>query len=274
MDIKTALKQRRLMRQKAKDTKQEQKRKSRIHWVPTTALVVANLLVLSLDYRVVEAIYKITGNVALAVFALFTSGAMFILWFDVLYQYLLSNETQKNIALAFSGLSLLSAGFFAFLDYGLSAGYGVDQVLPMEANLLFAGMVVLTIANGIGLFVWYIYDEQVQRKSIVERNRADNDFDAETLEDANKMLEKAGVVLQRKQAMESRFGKEAVEEMMSMLAGLEDALGVDLDGDGRIGNRPQAPQTRPSASFASNTHDELGEAEIKPKNPQTGQGQQ
>jgi hypothetical protein len=137
---------------------------------------------------------------------------------------------------------------FAFLDYGLSAGYGVDQVLPVEANLLFAAMVILTVANGIGLFAWYILDDQVQRKTTVERNRADNDFESETLEDANRMLEKAGKVLENKSVMEKRYGKEAVEEMLSMLAGIETALGIDLDGDGSIG-KPQ--QTRPA--FAQET---------------------
>lgn len=243
MNIREVLVRRRQMKAKTEQVKQEVARNNKIHLVPTVALVVANILVISLDYRVVEAIYKLTDNVVLAIFALFTSGAMFILWFDVLYRYLLSNDVQKYISLAFSGLSLVSAGVFAFLDYGLSAGFNVEKVLPVEANILFAGMVILTIANGVGLFVWYIYDDQIQRKTIVERNRADNDFDSETLEDANKMLEKAGKVLERKNTMESRYGKEAVEEMLAMLAGLETVLGVDLNGDGRVGGKPQAQMT-------------------------------
>jgi hypothetical protein len=248
MNIRDVLVRRRQMKAKTQQVKAEIARKSKIHYVPIIALVAANLLVVSLDYRVVEAVYKLTDNVALSVFALFTSGAMFILWFDVLYQYLLKNDNQNKISLAFSGLSLVSAGMFAFLDYGLSAGYGVDQVLPVEANLLFAAMVILTVANGIGLFAWYILDDQVQRKTTVERNRADNDFESETLEDANRMLEKAGKVLENKSVMEKRYGKEAVEEMLSMLAGIETALGIDLDGDGSIG-KPQ--QTRPA--FAQET---------------------
>ena len=191
MNVKDIYVQRRKMKEKAKTATAEGKRKSKIQSVPKIALVVANLLVLSLDYRVIEAIYKITNNAMLAVFALFTSGAMFILWFDVLYHYLLANETQKNISLAFSGLSLISAAFFAFLDYGLSAGFGVDQVLPVEANLLFAGMVILTVANGTGLFWWYISDDQVQRQSIAEKSKAEDDFEAEKLGDVGRKMEKA-----------------------------------------------------------------------------------
>jgi hypothetical protein len=251
MNIRDALLAKRRQKAQAKQAQVEKKRKNKMHYVPTIALISANVLVLSLDYRVFEAMYKLTDNIALAIFALFTTGIMFILWFDVLYQYLLANEIQKGIALGFSGLSLVSAGFFAFLDYGLSAGFGVDAVLPVEATLLFAGMVVLTVANGVGLFAWYIYDDQVMRKSIVERNRAENEFDAETIEDANLMLEKAGKVLEKKQVMEKRFGKDAVDEMMSMLAGIEDVLGVDLNGDGRVGTQPQR-------QFASDTK------EVKP----------
>lgn len=261
MNVFQALRTRRALKQKVQQEKNEQNRKSKVHIIPTIALVVANLLVLSLDYRVIEAIYKLTNNAALAIFALFTSGAMFVLWFDVLYQYLLANTWQKRIALAFSGLALVSAGLFAFLDYGLSAGFGVEEVLPMEAKALFASMVILTVMNGIGLFVWYIIDEQVQRKSIVEKNRADADFDAETIEDANKMLEKAGQVLQRKEQLETRFGKDAVDEILSMLSGLEEATGLDLNGDGVIGN-PQKPRQMPMTANAATTKDHLGDVDF------------
>jgi len=266
MNVKDIYVQRRKMKEKAKTATAEGKRKSKIQSVPKIALIVANLLVLSLDYRVIEAIYKITNNAMLAVFALFTSGAMFILWFDVLYHYLLANETQKNISLAFSGLSLISAAFFAFLDYGLSAGFGVDQVLPVEANLLFAGMVILTVANGTGLFWWYISDDQVQRQSIAEKSKAEDDFEAEKLEDVGRMLEKAETVLAKKRAMESKYSADAVAEMMSLLSGIETALGTDIDGDGIIG--------KPKQSFASHTRSEIDNVTITPANPQTGQGKE
>lgn len=272
MDIRQVYVQRRKMKEQATRNLQENKRKSRIRSVPIIALVVANLLVLSLDYRVVEAIYKITDNVALAVFALFTSGAMFILWFDILYHYLLANQVQKNIALAFSGLSLLSAAFFAFLDYGLSAGFGVESILPFEANMLFAGMVILTVANGAGLFAWYVYDDQVQRQSTAEKSKAEDDFEAEKLEDVNRMLAKAETVLSKKTAMESKYGREAVSEMMSLLSGIETALNVDLDGDGHIG-KPQNTPRQAVASFASQVGDSLPTVTPKAENGDFTQGQ-
>lgn len=260
MDIKSVYVQRRKVKAQAAQNLSESKRKSRIRNVPKIALVVANLLVLSLDYRVVEAIYKITNNAALAIFALFTSGAMFILWFDVLYHYLLSNQAQKNIAMAFSALSLLSAALFAFLDYGLSAGFGVEQILPVEANLLFAGMVILTVANGAGLFAWYIYDDQVQRQSTAEKSKAEDDFEADKLEDVSRMLAKAETVLSKKTVMESKYGREAVSEMLDLLSGIETALGVDLDGDGRVGrpqNTPQNAPRTPVQAFSSQVGDNL-----------------
>jgi hypothetical protein len=266
MDLKQVFIRRRLAKAQKEQKTADQKRRDSIHNVPKIALWVANILVLSLDYRVVEAVYQLTDNIMLSIFALFTSGMMFILWFDVLYRYLLKNDKQNYISIAFSGLSLVSAGVFAFLDYGLSAGYGVEKVLPVEANLLFAGMVILTIANGAGLFAWYIFDDQVERKSKVEKNRADNDFDAETIEEADKLLEKAGVVLQRKEAMEKRFGKEAVGEIMDMLSGIEDLLGVDLNNDGKIGNRPQMTANASDTSAAL----QLKEAPRDPNPPKAG----
>lgn len=251
MSIRNIYVQRRKMKEQAQRNISEAKRKTSLQARPMTALIVANLLVISLDYRVIEAMYKLTQNLALSVFALFTTGAMFILWFDVLYHYLLANDIQKKISMAFSGLSLISAAFFAFLDYGLSAGFGIEQVLPVEVNMLFAGMVILTVLNGVGLFAWYIFDDQVQRKSTAEKSKAEDDFEADKLDDVNRMLEKADALLAKKQTMESKYGSEAVSEVMALLSGVETALGVDLDGDGKIGNKPV------SRSYAETVKDQI-----------------
>ena len=138
MNVLEALKKKREIKANAAQKIERSKQINNVNAIPRIALIVANALVLSLDYRVVEAVYKITDNVMLAVFALFTSGAMFVLWFDVLYQYLLASEWQKNISLAFSGVALVSAGVFAFLDYGLSAN-GANELMQTEKNILFAG---------------------------------------------------------------------------------------------------------------------------------------
>lgn len=61
----------------------------------------------------------------------------------------------------------------------------------------------------------------------------------------------------RRDASDMRAELEIYEE--------EKKTGRDINNDGHIGKPVQASQTR--ASFASNTPDELGDAEIKPKNP-------
>ncbi len=259
MDILSALRKKREIKATAAQKVERSKQINNVNAIPKIALIVANALVLSLDYRVVEAVYKITDNVMLAVFALFTSGAMFVLWFDVLYQYLLASEWQKNISLAFSGLSLVSAGVFAFLDYGLSAN-GANALMPKEVNILFAGMVILTIANGAGLFWWYIIDAQVVRKSLAAKQQADNDFEAKNLEIANDLLEKVEGMLSKRAELEKKFGAKAVDEIMMSLVGLEEVLGVDINGDGKIGNK------QPMRSFAATVQTE----QTEDKNPSTG----
>jgi len=239
MNVLQALKEKRNIKKAAAMASQSAKQKSKVNMIPYIALGVANVLVISLDYRVVEAVYKLTDNVILAVFALLTSGMMFILWFDILYQYLLASDWQKYISLAFSGLSLISAGVFAFLDYGLSAGFGADKVLPTEANYLFAGMVILTILNCAGLFWWYIIDAQIVRKSNSAKQEADSDYDAQNVEIANNLLENVDRMLTRRQHLEAKFGAAAVDQMLATLSGLEDALGIDIDGDGKIGSGQQ-----------------------------------
>ena len=66
--------------------------------------------------------------------------------------------------------------------------------------------------------------------------------------------------------MEKRFGKEAVGEIMDMLSGIEDLLGVDLNNDGKIGNRPQITANASDTGAAL----QLKEALRDPNPPKAG----
>jgi len=235
MDIFGLLNAQKKQETEAKQNAASQKQKNKMRLIPNIVLIIANVLVLSLDYRVVEAVYKITNNTALAVFAIFTSGAMFILWFDVCFQYLLSNDAQRNLSLACSGLALISAGVFAFLDYGISVDIGRGFVLSVQTNWLFAGMVILTVVNAVCLFWWYIIDDQVKRESTAAREQARNDHNSKTVEKAENILKQTGQVLALRQGLEKQFGADAVNSVLNSLMGIEVAFGVDINGDGKIG---------------------------------------
>ncbi len=211
------------------------KQKSKMQVIPLVALAVANVLVLSLDYRVIDAVYKMTKSTPLSVFAVFTTGLMFILWFDVLFRYLLANVLQWYISIAGSTVALITAGVFAFLDYGVSVDLGNGRIIEPQANGLFVGMVVLTVIHGALLFWWYIIDDQVVRQQTAAKKQAESDFDLQNVDIANTILERAGVMLEKRQQLDAKYGADAVSQILNSLAGLEDLLGVDINGDGKIG---------------------------------------
>src|SRR5574343_461900 len=82
--------------------------------IPKIVLVIANIIILTLDFRVFDVVYKITDSVILAVFAIVPTGIMFIVWYDMLYSnYPLAGRGQKYLSLAGAGLCLVLAAVFA-----------------------------------------------------------------------------------------------------------------------------------------------------------------
>lgn len=222
-------------KKKVQEKKQDEKRKFRtMEGVPMIALVIGNIIVLSLDYRVFEAVYILTHNVVLSAFALFSSGAMFIVWFDILFNYLLSNKFQKYMSVFFSGLSLVVAGVFAFMDYGLNSALDQSKLIA-NSDFIFATLVIVTILNGIGLFVWYMNDKQISLNRVLAENEADFHFDARQLESASVLFDHVGSYLSKQKMLEDKYGADSVRQMLQILANMEVDFGVDMDGDGGIG---------------------------------------
>ena len=233
---------------KAAQERKAQKAKAKMRAIPQAALVVANILVLSLDYRVIEAVYKLTHNVALAVFAIFVSGAMFIFWFDVLYQYKLANDWQGYISLAASGLALVAAGLFAFLDYNISVQVNSTQSisLPTSVNFLFGSMVGLTVINAALLFWWYMIDEQIDSERLLEKNSAKRAAQQRNMDRVAALLDNADKLLAQKTALAKQYGAAEVEIMLSTVMGID----VDLNGDG-VSGRANTPAVQMAATVQS-----------------------
>lgn len=222
----------------------------RASYAPLIALTVANLIILTLDYRVFDAVYKITDSYVLAGFSIIPTGAMFILWFDVLYSaYPLAIERQKQIALACSGLALFAAGVFAFFDYGVTVDMGRGVKVAADYDFIFWATIVLSIIHAVALFVWFAIDEDTIDKKANERDlaaqrrkaeaqEAQGRITLEMMETANRVLSSMEGAMKKQRTLEDTYGAAEVGKMLALLAGVEMLTGQDLNGDGRIGNAP------------------------------------
>lgn len=224
---------------KAAQERKAQKAKNKMRTIPQIALIMANVLVVSLDYRVVDAVYSLTKSIPLAVFGIFVSGAMFIFWFDFLYQYKLASDWQGYISLAGSALSLITAGMFAVLDYRVhfQLSNSLNLEMPTSVNFMFGSMVWLTVIHAVLLFWWFMIDEQISGERTVEKQAAKRAAKQQNMERVAELLAGAEKLLMQKAALIEQYGAEEVEMTLSAIAGIE----IDLTGDGVIGHPSTLP---------------------------------
>ena len=80
------------------------------NYVPLLALVLANVIFISLDVRAWEAVYILTNNIFLASVTVLVSGIIALLWWDIFYPHSRrhSNDTQIKIAFVSTVLAVFS----------------------------------------------------------------------------------------------------------------------------------------------------------------------
>jgi hypothetical protein len=162
--------------------------------VPVIALVVANLIFLSLDIRAFDVTRKMTGSVLLACVTVIVSGVLALLWWDILYPHSRrhSNQTQVKLAMVGTIFGVLLSAVLAFLDYI------IGNVKVSEA-LLWGVVVSVTALQGCLLAWWWLIDNSIEAEARRQRSvssRADlgetvDDFAAEikSLENLSAQLE-------------------------------------------------------------------------------------
>ena len=128
--------------------------------VPTLALVVANLIFLSLDARAVDVVYKMTASPFLSAATVIVSGVLALFWWDVLFPHSRkhSNQTQTYIAYAGAGFGIVLSLVLAFFDYVV----GDIRVNPV---FMWGMVVAMTAVQGVLLLWWWQIDNSIEAAS-------------------------------------------------------------------------------------------------------------
>lgn len=221
-----------------------------------------NIVALVFDGLAVTTVYSLTnGNLLLSALALLPTGVPMFMW-EGGWLYPLANPTQKKWAIGGVILSVFSALVVGTLAIFAELGAGDMRFWVSVALLVWCVAVVVT--HGILAALYFYRDPTIQRDHELQVTIADNEYQSDTLRESENLLSEAERLLTKEKDLKSRFGEQEVNRALEIL------LGIDLNGDGRVGDRQskqgKQEQQRPPAPsmpiLASDTKEErLGPTE-------------
>ena len=229
--------------QKAKldrERRNSAREESRKKWVPLSALIVANIIFISLDVRAFQAIFYLTNSYLLATMTIAVSGGLALYWFDVLYPHSKrhNNEVQKNITLIFTVLAIGLSGALAFADYLVGTGSNFSQ---FWATVLWGAIVTLTIAQGVAIAWWWSIDNHIAAEARIQEAHAEASDQADEMAILRTKLSGLRGILVELDSLKKDFSPESVQSVAKI-------MGISLP-DGAI----RGPSQQPMRSFASET---------------------
>lgn len=123
--------------------------------VPIIALVIANLIFVSLDIRAYDVVLSLTGKPLLAAVTVIVAGIMALLWWDLFYPHSRKHENkdQKNISMIGAGIGVVLSLVLAFLDYLV--------VSSINENMLWGAVILATGIQGLLLAYWWHIDSSI-----------------------------------------------------------------------------------------------------------------
>jgi hypothetical protein len=260
-------------RKKAVEEKRARVEERRKKYVPMSALIVANIIFLSLDIRALEAVYILTSSYLLASLTVLISGGLAMYWFDVLYPHSRrhNNETQKGISLICTILAIGLSGVLAFADYGVGTG---ENFSNGWSNILWAAIIILTITQGVCIAWWWSIDNHIAAEAKIEEAHAEAADQADDMAILRTKLNGLRGILTELQSLNTDFSPAAVQNIAQI-------MGIPLPTNStpnKGGGQPQrqfanGDQTPVSLSNSANSELQNERSGEKGNNPSPKQNQ-
>ena len=169
---------------------------------------VVNLIVLSTEVRVVSVMYALSGSWLTAAFSVFGTGAMFIVWYDVIAEHPLASGFQIWLDRIFTAWSLLVGAVFVFADYATKIYVNGESLISLEFLMKLLSISIL--ANVIGLILWYKADRGIRDKHKLAKELAVQSYKAQQMANKTIVAKQARGVLRTYRELEDDFGSEAL----------------------------------------------------------------
>lgn len=221
------------------------------------AVLFLDIVVAVAEYRVWDFGLQITGDPLKAAGFVILSAVPFYLG-QLFWLYPRANTIQIVISISMIAASIYTSWMFGTAD--LTRDYNEAAIFQMVTNM--------TVGYIIVVLVYIISDNGIKAHRTKVQAKAAARQEAEYQQITREVLQELNETLKMQRDTEKEFDADSVAVQMERLRGRNSGLSK------LVGKTPNAPQSARQASFAQQTHDALGEAEIKPVNPPTGQGQQ
>lgn len=230
--------------EKEKRAKIEQRRREREEkrkkYIPLSALIVANIIFLSLDIRAFQAIYLLTASYLLAVLTVLISGGLAMYWFDILYPHSRrhENETQVNLSIVSTVLAIGLSGVLAFADYVVGTGANFSGGWSFA---LWGGVILLTIWQGVAIAWWWSIDNHIDSEAKIQKTYAEEADKNDEIESMRTKLRSLRGFLDELDKLNTDYSPDSVRAVANL-------LGVTLPDNGRP-SKPGNERPQPSAAM-------------------------
>jgi hypothetical protein len=223
--------------------------------IPASALIVANIIFLSLDIRAFQAIYILTNSYLLATLTVLISGGLAMYWFDVLYPHAKkhNNQTQTSVSMACTILAIGLSGVLAFADYVVGTGAGFDSGW---SNTLWAVIVVLTIVQGGAIAWWWAIDNHIAAEAKIQASHAEAADQNDEMQILRTKLQGLRGVLAELTALNTDYGAQAVKTVAGIMGiplPIDDVVRPNQQNNQQNNNRVFAEEANQPSKLTQNT---------------------
>jgi hypothetical protein len=189
----------------------------------------ANVVATLIDAMAVSTVWQLTnGNVLLAVLSVLPTAIPLYMW-EIGWLYPLAEPAQKRKAIGGVALSVATALVIGGL--AIVAALSTDLQIRSVVSIVLLGWCLIVLAIHAVLAALYFYtDPQTKKDHAIQVTVADHEHQKSLLDASGELLDAAERALGRQQALEAKYGKEETRAMLEILRG------VDIDGDGTLGN--------------------------------------
>jgi hypothetical protein len=174
------LAQHKLDGEKAREVERQEKNALRVRQtVPAIALLVANIIFISMDVRAFDVTRRLTnGSILLACTTVLVSGVLALLWWDILYPHSRrhSNQVQIKLSIAGSILGIVLSAILAFLDY-------IVGNVQLSVSFLWGVVICITAVQGVLFALWWLVDNSIEAEAKRQKTHSNRMDLHETVED-------------------------------------------------------------------------------------------
>jgi hypothetical protein len=229
---------------KAQEQQQETAEKKRGTWlvrnIKWIMFAFFNAVALVFDGLAVTTVYSLTkGNLLLSALALLPTGIPMFMW-EGGWLYPLADGKQKKKAIYGVILSIASALIVGVL--AIVADLGDTEMRFWVSVALLVWCVLAVVVHGIWAALYFYKDPIIMRDHELQVTIADNQYQSDSLRESEALLKDAEKMLETELRLKNRFGENEVNRALELL------LGVDLNGDGKIGDRKT--QNQPKLAYS------------------------